>query len=114
MRDDVYARTRVLLMPSERETWGRVGVEAMCSGIPVIAHPTEGLRESLGVAGMFVDRDDVAGWVRTVHKLMTRANSWRYASRLALKRSAELNPAKSIEQFAERVEALQRDRSVPA
>src|SRR5690606_19301196 len=39
MRDEVYARTKILLMPSEYESWGRVGVEAMCSGIPVIAHP---------------------------------------------------------------------------
>lgn len=114
MRDDVYARTRVLLMPSDRETWGRVGVEAMCSGIPVIAAPTEGLRESLGDAGMFVDRDDVRGWVRMLHKLMTRQQSWQYASRLARKRSAELNPARSLELFAERVEALQRDRAVTA
>src|SRR5690606_41582358 len=54
MRDEVYARTRVLLMPSAYESWGRVGVEAMCSGIPVIAHLTAGLRESLGDAGAFV------------------------------------------------------------
>lgn len=112
MRDDVYARTRLLLMPSERETWGRVGVEAMHSGIPVIAHPTPGLTESLGDAGMFIDRDDVAGWVRMIRKLMARPSSWRYASRLASQRAAELNPAVQLELFAERVEALQRDRSV--
>src|SRR5690606_34956091 len=34
MRDDVYARTRVLLMPSDYESWGRVAVEAIVSGIP--------------------------------------------------------------------------------
>src|SRR5690606_41527203 len=34
MRDEVYARTKILLMPSEYESWGRVGVEAMASGIP--------------------------------------------------------------------------------
>jgi hypothetical protein len=50
MRDEVYARTRILLMPSDYESWGRAGVEAMASGIPVIAHPTDGLRESLAAA----------------------------------------------------------------
>lgn len=59
---DVYARTRVLLVPSSYESWGRVAVEAMCSGIPVIAHPTPGLREALGDAGIFADRDDQRAW----------------------------------------------------
>lgn len=57
----VYGRTRILLMPSESETWGRCAIEAAISGIPTIASPTPGLREALGEAGTFVDRDDVAG-----------------------------------------------------
>ncbi|MEV4384045.1 glycosyltransferase family 4 protein, partial [Streptosporangium sp. NPDC049644] len=54
MRDEVYARTKILLVPSDYESWGRVGVESLVSGIPVIAHPTPGLKESLGAAGVFV------------------------------------------------------------
>ena len=54
MRGDVYARTRILLVPSEYESWGRCAVEAMCAGIPVIAHPTPGLVEALGDAALFV------------------------------------------------------------
>lgn len=69
MRGDVYARTRVVLMPSRYESWGRVAVEAMCSGIPVVAHPTPGLCEALGDAGIYVDRRDVAGWVAAVRAL---------------------------------------------
>jgi glycosyltransferase involved in cell wall biosynthesis len=40
MREAVYARTRVLLMPSEYESYGRCGVEAAHAGVPTIAHPT--------------------------------------------------------------------------
>jgi len=69
MRDDVYRRTRVLLVPSAMETWGRVAIEAAASGIPVIAHPTPGLLESLGSSGLFVDRDDTAGWVAAIESL---------------------------------------------
>lgn len=108
MRDDVWCRTRVLLMPSAFETWGRVGVEAMASGIPVIAHPTPGLLESLGNAGIFVDRDDTAGWVRHIERLATRQSSWNTASRFARKRSAELDPTGDLERFCEAVEALSR------
>ncbi len=50
MRTHVYGRSRVMLMPSLYESWGRVAVEALASGIPVIAHPTPGLVESLGEA----------------------------------------------------------------
>lgn len=69
MREHVYGRTRVLLMPSQHETWGMVGIEAMASGIPVIAHPTPGLRESLGDAGIFVDREDGEAWVAAIRML---------------------------------------------
>lgn len=44
---EVFRKTKVLLMPSDYESYGRVGVEAACSGIPTMAHPTEGLLESL-------------------------------------------------------------------
>lgn len=105
MVGDVYARTRVLLMPSSHESWGMVAVEAMASGIPVIAHPTPGLLESLGGAGIFVDRDDLQGWQREVRRLMS-ASSWAEASARASERAAELDPAPSLARFSKAVEAL--------
>lgn len=90
MRDDVYARTRVLLMPSDYESWGRVAVEALCSGIPVIAHPTDGLRESLGDAGIFCDRDDVDAWQRELDRLDDPAE-YELAVQAALRRADELD-----------------------
>ena len=99
MRDDVYARTRILLMPSSTETWGMVAVEAMASGIPVIAHPTPGLRESLGAAGIFVDRADGQGWVDQIERLHDPAE-WANATAAALARSAALDPAVDLDRFA--------------
>jgi glycosyltransferase involved in cell wall biosynthesis len=69
IRDDVYRATRVLVMPSSYESWGRVAVEAMASGIPVIAHPTPGLTEALGDAGIFADRRDVGEWLARLAEL---------------------------------------------
>lgn len=105
MRDDVYARTRVLLMPSERETWGMVAVEAMASGIPVIAHPADGLIESMGAAGIFADRDDLGAWRDHLIRLSDPVE-WANASAAALTRSAELDPQPSLDRFVEAVEAL--------
>ncbi len=90
IRDDAYARTRVLLMPSVYESFGRAGAEAMASGIPVVAHPTPGLRESLGDAGIFVDRDDIDGWIAALD-LLDDPDTYTEASTTARKRAAELD-----------------------
>ena len=90
IRDDVYACTRVLLMPSDYESWGRTGVEAMASGIPVIAHPTPGLRESLGAAGIFADRADIDAWAAELDRL-DDPDEYAAASAAARARAAELD-----------------------
>lgn len=109
MRDKVYARTRVLLVPSEYESWGRVAVEAMVSGIPVVAHPTPGLRESLGEAGVFADRDDPGAWVAEIRRLR-KMPVWRAASKRAKTRAAELDPTPDLRTWLEAVEATARTR----
>jgi glycosyltransferase involved in cell wall biosynthesis len=101
----VYGRTRILLMPSAVESWGRTGVEAMCSGIPVIAHPTPGLCESLGSAGVFVDRDDIDGWVAAIRDL-SDPEVWAWRSAAARERAAQLDPAADIALFIESITAL--------
>lgn len=101
----VWAETRILLMPSAFETWGMAGVEAMCSGIPVIAHPTPGLRESLGDAGIFCDRDDIASWVAEVRRL-DDPHEYEVASKAARARADELDPTPDLDRFADAVEAL--------
>lgn len=105
MREQVYARTRVLLMPSSYESWGRAGCEALASGIPVVAHPTPGLCESLGEAGIFVDRGDVPGYEAVLRKLLTAAE-YRLASKRARARSVELDPAADLAAWCSAVEGL--------
>ena len=110
MRDEVYARTRLLLMPSDYESWGRVGVEAMASGIPVLAHPTEGLKESLGDAGVFCDREDVDAWQAAIERL-DNASAYRAASQRAAARSKALDPLKDLAAWCEAVEGVARART---
>jgi glycosyltransferase involved in cell wall biosynthesis len=59
----VYGRTRVLIMPSRFEVFPRACREAALSGIPVIATPCDGVREALGDAALYAERDDVGSWV---------------------------------------------------
>jgi glycosyltransferase involved in cell wall biosynthesis len=100
-----YGRTRVLLTPSDYESWGRVGVEAMCSGIPVLSHPTSGLLESLGDAGTFRDRDDLDAWEQALRELLS-VKHWRVMSRKAKQRAAELDPAEDLAAWCAEIEAL--------
>ncbi|HEX7160536.1 MAG TPA: glycosyltransferase family 4 protein [Trebonia sp.] len=99
MREQVWSRTRILLVPSAYESWGRVASEAICSGIPVIAHPTAGLVENLGPAGIFVDRDDVDGWVNELRRLAI-PDEYAAASAAAGARAAEQQLMRAAEEAA--------------
>lgn len=92
----VYSQTKVLLMPSKYESFGRVGVEAMASGIPVLAEPTPGLLESLGDAGTFADRDDVETWETALRALLKPAKYGKL-SKLALARSNSLAESREVQ-----------------
>jgi glycosyltransferase involved in cell wall biosynthesis len=111
MAKDVYARTKILLAPSSYESYGRVAVEAMCSGIPVIAHPTPGLLESLGDAGTFCDRDDLDAWEAALRSLST-PNVYRTASKAASARAAGLDPQAELDTWVEAMEGVAR-RATP-
>lgn len=94
-----YAKTRILLMPSKYESWGRTATEAMCSGIPVICTDTPGLKENCDKAGIYIkDRNDVKAWVEAITKLDDKkAYSW--ASRKAKARSREFDTRKTLDEF---------------
>jgi hypothetical protein len=86
----VWAQSRVVLMPSAYESFGMVAAEACASGIPVIAHPTPGLVECLGFAGIFVDRDDIPGYERALNLLLTDEKHYAERSDMALVRAAQI------------------------
>ena len=85
----VYAETRILLMPSVYESYGRTAVEAMLNGIPVIAAPTPGLKESLGDAGIFREIDDIDSWVEAIKELDDK-KKYEEQSRKCLERFKKL------------------------
>lgn len=89
---EVFRKTKVLLMPSEYESYGRVGVEAACAGIPTIAHPTPGLTEAFGDAGIFIHRDDVEAWQKEIHRLLTDEIYYRKRSDAVLALANSLTP----------------------
>ena len=76
----ILKETRILLMPSYYESFGRIGVEAMYNGIPVIyskpdAKPktpggsSEGLHGWISPTGIPCVRDNIDEWVEAIKSL---------------------------------------------
>lgn len=95
----IFRRTKILLMPSEYESYGRVGIEAACASIPTIAHPTPGLREAFGDAGIFYDRNDIAGWHGEVQRLLEDDIYYRKRSDTVLALADELDPESEFDRL---------------
>ena len=85
----IYAKTRILLMPSKYESYGRTAVEAMSNGIPVIAAPTPGLKECLGDAGIFCSLNSPLSWIEAIKELDDETK-YKEESDRCLKRSKEI------------------------
>jgi glycosyltransferase involved in cell wall biosynthesis len=97
----VFRRTKILLMPSEYESYGRVGIEAACAGIPTIAHPTPGLKEAFGDAGIFIDRNEIAAWYVEIDRLLTDDVYYRQRSNAVLALADSLDPEGEFDRLEE-------------
>jgi hypothetical protein len=107
---EVWSQTKVVLMPSEYESYGMVAAEACVNGIPVIAHPTKGLVECLDSAGLFIPRDDIDGYERTLRLLLTDPLFYAERSAISRLRGEELarQTDRELRRFVRRLRKLVR------
>ena len=95
--DDVrkyLAMTRVLIAPSEYESYGMAQIEALCCNIPVICSDILGFRDSVSDAGIFVDRNNIQGWIDAISNIDTIQTK-----KTPLERAKELDPVKELPKF---------------
>jgi len=69
---DVYASADICVLPSKTETCGLVALEAMASGLAVIAADAGGFRESIsnGQTGLLVAPEDATGFAAEILSLI--------------------------------------------
>ena len=104
---EVYRHTKILLMPSSYESYGRCAVEASCSGIPVIANPTKGLREALSAIderGLF-PLPDSDSWACAIKFVL---ETYPARVRDALWVAKNLDPKGDMDRFEEALLAVVR------
>ena len=100
LRDGFFGKIKVLVVPSQSESWGRVAVEAMSSGIPVLySRPvfsetdpctTKGLEECVGDTTMGFYPTDIGGWADALKRLLDDPVAYAAASAKARARAQDL------------------------
>lgn len=84
---EIYKQTRLIIMPSEYESWGMVASEACINGIPVIASSAFGLKENLDYAGTYCD--NINEWMKAI-KIYDNETIYEKKSEQVLQRGQEL------------------------
>ena len=107
--EDVLASGDLFLLTSANESFGLAALEAMSSGVPVVATTAEGLPELVrsGETGYLVPVGDVAGMARRAIELLTdetrRCQMARAARRVAIDRYEASKVVPMYEEFYARV-----------
>lgn len=104
----VYRRTKVLLMPSRYESFGRVSIEAAASGIPTVASPTPGLLEALGPGGTYAKLTELTRWKNSLVRLLDDKDAYNDAAWYAKDRAAywEKTSTQELDEFCLLSEAV--------
>jgi glycosyltransferase involved in cell wall biosynthesis len=96
----IYQNASIILMPSKSESWGRVALEAMSTGVPVIVSTAGGLREcTSGAAAGYCRFDDAGCWEEQIRRLLGDGMAYRSAVEAGQRRIGDLKKAKDFEEF---------------
>jgi glycosyltransferase involved in cell wall biosynthesis len=96
--NEIWAKTRILIVPSKYETWSMVATEAMAQGIPVVAADhIPALKENCGDGAIYVKRDNICEWIEAFNVIESQYPEY---SNRALRRVADPKLAEFFSEFA--------------
>lgn len=96
----LYAGASIVIMPSRAESWGRVALEAMASGVPVVCSKTHGLAEATGgAAAAYCRPDDIGCYAEAIQRLRGDPAAYRTAVESGRRRIAVLAAEDDFAEF---------------
>lgn len=103
-----YHEADVLITPSRNEAFGMVLIEAMASGLPVVASQVGGIPEVVtdGETGFLAEPGDVAGFARTISELFDDPALWQRLSENGLKSAIARDWSTQVQRTAKFVESI--------
>lgn len=79
-----YRESKVILTPSKYESYGRVPLEAACSGIPSVITETPGTVEAMGYAARYCQFGNFDEWEYAIQEVLDNYDDYKfYAARRA-------------------------------
>lgn len=81
MAKDVYHQSKLVLMPSRYESFGRVAAEAALCGVPSVVSTTPGLQEAFNSSGIYAEPDNYDQWESQIKYALDNWSSVRKAQR---------------------------------
>lgn len=103
---NAYRRARIVLMPSEHESFSMPLSEAVCMGLPVVARDHPVLRETAGSAGVYVAGDDEVEWAAAIEWLLSDRSAHSQLRRAALEGCARFSWDATAAAVVEQVRGL--------
>lgn len=105
-----YKAASVLLLSSENEPFGRVLVEAMACGVPVVAHRSGGVPEIVrnGQDGFLIPPGDVNELAKAIEKILNDHKMTVQLSASAIERAREFSLKAHVDKMTEIMEKVIR------
>ncbi|MEA1927379.1 MAG: glycosyltransferase family 1 protein [Candidatus Auribacterota bacterium] len=98
---EVYSRAKIFIFPSYLETFGHPSLEAMASGVPVVAARTGVMEEILGAAAIYFDPFDQEEMEEKIKLLMDNSELRRHLVEKGKKRVKDFSWEKTARETLE-------------
>ncbi len=99
----ILQQAHVFLLPSDLESFGLAGLEAMSCGVPVVAMRTGGLPELIedGVQGFCVEKNRIELFARRIRDILTNPDLWWRMRAKARERALQFDARRIIPLYIE-------------